>query len=59
MATAVQRYEVGATVYVKYLNMNTSGKIRSYDSGSKGYYVWIPMIKQEIYYTARELDAWN
>ena len=56
---AKQKYEVGATVNVKYLNMNTSGKIRSYDSGANGYYVWVAMIKQEIYYTSRELEAWN
>ena len=56
---AKQKYEVGATVNVKYLNMNISGKIRSYDSGANGYYVWIAMIKQEIYYTSRELEAWN
>jgi len=56
---AKQKFEVGQTVRVQYLNMSTSGKIRSYDSGANGYYVWIAMIKQEIYYTSRELEAWN
>lgn len=56
---AKQRYEVGATVKVQWLNMSTTGKIRSYDKGSNGYYVWIAMIKEEIYFTSSELEAWN
>lgn len=54
-----QKFVIGATVSVKWLNMTTTGKIRSYDSGAKGYYVFLPLNQQEIYYTSRELEAWN
>lgn len=56
---AKQKFEVGQTVRVQWLNMSTTGKVRSYDSRANGYYVWIPSIKEEIYYTSSELEAWN
>lgn len=56
---AKQKFEVGATVSVRYLNMNTSGKIRSYDEKGSYYMVYLPLLQQEILYTSRELEAWN
>lgn len=56
---AAQKYELGRKVEVRYLNMNSSGTIRSYDAKGKYYYVYLPLIQQEILYTSRELEAWN
>lgn len=56
---AKQKFDVGQTVKVQWLNMSTTGKVRSYDKISNGYYVWIPSIKEEIYYTSSKLEAWN
>ena len=56
---AAQKYEVGRKVEVRYLNMNSSGTIRSYDAKGNYYYVYLPLIQQEILYTSRELEAWN
>lgn len=56
---AKQKFEVGQTVRVQWLNLSTTGKVRSYDKNANGYYVWIPSIKEEIYYTSSKLEAWN
>ena len=56
---AAQKYEVGRKVEVRYLNMNSSGVIRSCDAKGNYYYVYLPLVQQEILYTARELEAWN
>lgn len=56
---AKQKFEIGQSINVKWLNMSTKGVIRSYDSGANGYYVYLPLNQEEIYYTSRELEAWN
>lgn len=56
---AKQKFEVGQSIDVKWLNIMTKGIIRSYDERVNGYYVYLPLNQQEIYYTARELDTWN
>jgi hypothetical protein len=56
---AAQKFEVGQSVEVRWLNINTKGVIRSYDARANGYYVYLPLNQEEIYYTSRELDAWN
>lgn len=56
---AKQKFEVGRKVEVRYLNMSTSGTIRSYDANGNYYMVYLPLVQEEILYTARELEAWN
>lgn len=56
---AKQKFEIGATVKIMYLNMPTTGKIRAFNSQANYYDVYIPMIKEEMVYTARELEQWN
>lgn len=56
---AKQKFEVGQTVHVKWLNNMAKGVIRSYDEKANGYYVYVTLNQQEIWYTSRELEAWN
>ena len=56
---AQQKFEAGQTVNVKWLNMMTKGVVRSYDARANGYYVYLPLNQEEIYYTSRELETWN
>ena len=56
---AAQKYEVGRKVNVQYLNMSSSGVVRSYNAQGNYYYVYLPLVQQEILYTGKELEAWN
>lgn len=56
---AAQKFEIGRSVEVRWLNIMTKGVIRSYDAKANGYYVYLPLNQEEIWYTSRELEAWN
>lgn len=56
---AAQKFAVGQKVEVRYLNMNSSGTVRSYNAQGNYYYVYLPLVQQEILYSGKELEAWN
>ena len=56
---ATQKFGIGAKVNVRYLNRMMTGTVMAFNSYANCYDVYISNLKQEIIYTARELEAWN
>ena len=56
---AERKYKNGQKVRVKWMDVFLTGTIRAFNSNANFYDVHIDSYRNEVIYTARELDQWN